>query len=80
MRVLLKAVFSSSQDMAQAFFRSEAISMPDALLMGLHASWQSMAALGKESLTFSSASESLVELQTAEIFWDIDVGIVNSFF
>ena len=29
---------------------------------------------------FSSASESLVELQTAEIFWDIDVGIVNSFF
>lgn len=54
--------------------------MPDALVMGLHASWQSMAALGKASLMFSSASESLVELQTAEIFWDIDVGIVNSFF
>ena len=54
--------------------------MPDALVMGLHASWQSTAALGKESLMFSSASESLVELQTAEIFWDIDVGIVNSFF
>ena len=39
-----------------------------------------MAALGKESLIFSFASESLVKLHTAEIFWGMGVGIVNSFF
>lgn len=37
-------------------------------------------ALEQESLTLSPASESLVRLQTAEIFWDMDVGIVNSVF
>lgn len=67
-------------DTVQAFSRSMANSVPDALAMGTHVSWQSMAALGQESLTFSSAKGSLVKLQTAEIIWGIDVGIVYSFF
>lgn len=31
-------------------------------------------------MTFSSALGSLAKLQIAEIIWDMDVGIVNSFF